>query len=126
MTEIINKEAENRNFKRIEFICGEVEKVFRKKEEKHYFWEKYGFRKLDFNYIQPALDENKKNVDIMRFGIMTKIPNAEFNENYISSNLLEEILYEYYGKNEEAKDELKKMSIEIHKKGEFINLIDLY
>ena len=58
MTEIINKEAENRNFKRIEFICGEVEKVFRKKEEKHYFWEKYGSRKLDPKYIQPALDEN--------------------------------------------------------------------
>lgn len=124
MVEKLNKKSEEKNQKRIKFICGEVEKSFGKKQEKHYFWEKYGFKELNFNYIQPALDESKKNVEIMRFGIMTKIPNAEFDEKYISTDLLEEILYEYYGKNEEAKDELKKMSKEIHKKGEFINLVD--
>ena len=124
MVYILNKESKKKKLKRIKFICGEVEKDFGKKQEKHYFWDKYGFKKLDFKYIQPALDENKKNVEIMTFGIMTKIPNAEFEKKTISSSLLKEILYEYYGKDEKAKAVLDYMSKEIDNKGSLINLIN--
>lgn len=34
--------------------------------KKYYaFWKKYGFRKLDFKYIQPSLDESKSSVDTL-------------------------------------------------------------
>ena len=121
--DILNNESKKKNIKRIEFICGEVEKVLKDKQDKHYFWNKYGFKKLDFKYIQPALDENKKDVEIMTFGIMTKIPGVEFDKETINSSLLKEILYEYYGKNEEAKETLNKMNKEINSKGNLIKLI---
>ena len=123
MVYILNKESKKKNIKRIEFICGEVEKILKDKQDKHYFWDKYGFKKLDFKYIQPALDENKKDVEIMTFGIMTKIPGVEFDKKTINSSLLKEILYEYYGKNEEAKETLNKMNKEINSKGNLIKLI---
>ena len=123
MVYILNKESKKKKLKRIKFICGEVEKDFGKKQDKHYFWDKYGFKKLDFKYIQPALDENKKDVEIMTFGIMTKIPGVEFDKETINSSLLKEILYEYYGKNEEAKETLNKMNKEINSKGNLIKLI---
>ena len=121
--DILNNESKKKNIKRIEFICGEVEKVLKDKQDKHYFWDKYGFKKLDFKYIQPALDENKKDVEIMTFEIMTKIPGVEFDKETINSSLLKEILYEYYGKNEEAKETLNKMNKEINSKGNLIKLI---
>ena len=85
MVNILNNEAKKRGCERIKFICGEVEKQINGREDKHYFWEKYGFKKLDFNYIQPALDSEKQPVEIMDFGIMTKIPNAEFLEKGINT-----------------------------------------
>ena len=59
----------------------------------------------------------------MTFGIMTKIPGVEFDKETINSSLLKEILYEYYGKNEEAKETLNKMNKEINSKGNLIKLI---
>lgn len=120
----LNDEAKKIGNERIKFICGEVEKKINGKQEKHFFWEKYEFKKLDFNYIQPALDNNKKPVDIMDFGIMTKIPNAEFIENKISTEDLIKILYDYYGQEENSEIVLSKMKKEIEEKGESISLVD--
>lgn len=124
MVNILNNEAKKRGCERIKFICGEVEKQINGREDKHYFWEKYGFKKLDFNYIQPALDSEKQPVEIMDFGIMTKIPNAEFLEKGINTKDLINILYNYYGEQPNSEDTLSKMKKEIEDKGDVILLVD--
>ena len=124
MVNILNNEAKKRGCERIKFICGEVEKQINGREDKHYFWEKYGFKKLDFNYIQPALDSEKQPVEIMDFGIMTKIPNAEFLEKGINSKDLINILYDYYGEEPNSEITLSKMKKEIEDKGDVILLVD--
>lgn len=121
---ILNKEAKKRRYERIKFICGEVEKQINGREDKHYFWEKYGFKKLDFDYIQPALDSEKQPVEIMDFGIMTKIPNSEFLEKGINTKDLINILYNYYGEQPNSEDTLSKMKKEIEDKGDVILLVD--
>lgn len=123
MVNILNNEAKKRGCERIKFICGEVEKQINGREDKHYFWEKYGFKKLDFNYIQPALDSEKQPVEIMDFGIMTKIPNAEFLEKGINTKDLINILYNYYGEQPNSEDTLSKMKKEIEGKGDVILLV---
>ena len=123
MVNILNNEAKKRGCERIKFICGEVEKQINGREDKHYFWEKYGFKKLDFNYIQPALDSEKQPVEIMDFGIMTKIPNSEFLEKGINTKDLINILYNYYGEQPNSEDTLSKMKKEIEGKGDVILLV---
>lgn len=125
VTKILNNNAMSHNMERVQFICGEVQKESDCKQSKHFFWDKFGFKKLDFSYIQPALDDNKEDVTNMDFGIMTKFPNAEFNKDFIDSDMLISLLFDYYSDIEsDTYDVLLNMKKEISSKGEKIHLIN--
>lgn len=96
INELLNKEAKRNGFEGISYITCEVEKEIGGKKSNHYFWEKFGFRALDFHYIQPPLDEDKEVVDIMNFGIITKAPFTIYHKEEIEKNELKSILYDYY------------------------------
>lgn len=122
-SKILNKAAAEKNFSRIDFVCGEVQKEVNGKESKHYFWNKFGFKRLDFTYIQPALDKSKNPITSMDFGIMTKFPNAEFNKDFIPSDTLKSILCNYYSDIEDGTyNIIHSMENEINSKGEKILL----
>lgn len=83
---------------------------------------------MDFDYIQPALDEDKDVVRDMNFGIITKAPNANFYENYISKDVLISILhdYAYYTmriKNPKTETFFIEMCDGINKTGDYIKII---
>lgn len=96
VNELLNKEAQKNGFERIRYITCEVEKEIDGKKSNHYFWEKFGFRPLDFHYIQPPLDEKKKAVDILNLGIITKAPFALYGKENIDREELKSILYDHY------------------------------
>lgn len=93
---LLNKEAKRNGFGEISYITGEVEQVISEKKSNHYFWEKFGFKALDFHYIQPPLDEDKEVVDIMNFGIITKAPLTSYDKEDINKEELKSILHDYY------------------------------
>ncbi|MBR3198437.1 MAG: GNAT family N-acetyltransferase [Bacilli bacterium] len=104
----LNSQAKDNGYDRINFLACEVEKEKKIKKSKHYFWKKYGFKVLDFYYLQPPLDKTKKALSKMEFGIVSKAPKAEYFFNNIDKDVIKEILEEYY---EEYKNEpsLKRM-----------------
>lgn len=91
----LNVEAHQNGFNNINFICCEVEKVLSTKQSNHYFWDKFGFKRLDFDYIQPPLEEGKNMVRDMNFGIITNAENAQFSQKSISREVLTSILHDY-------------------------------
>lgn len=123
-TSELNKIATSNGLERIDFLAGEVEKQINGKQAKHYFWEKYGFKPLNFKYIQPPLDENKAPVEIMQFGIMTKAPNAHFTGEGLSVNTLKSVVEDYIGEHEET---MKKVfeNIDKNSKNGMISFIDV-
>ena len=81
---------------KIRFVACEVEQVKENKEAKHYFWEKFGFKKLDFYYVQPPLEKNKEPVYNMDFGIITKAPGIIYDKGYVDKESLKSLLENYY------------------------------
>lgn len=96
VNKLLNEEAKRNGYEKISYITCEVEKEIDGKGSNHYFWEKFGFRALDFSYIQPPLDEDKEVVDIMNFGIITKAPLAIYDKEEIEKDELKSILHDYY------------------------------
>ncbi len=96
VNKLLNEEARDNGFERISYITCELEKEINGKQSNHYFWEKFGFKTLNFHYIQPPLDDTKEVVDIMNFGIITKAPFATYNKEYIDKEELKSILHDYY------------------------------
>lgn len=92
---LLNIESKKNGFDRINFVCCEVEKINSSKCENHYFWENFGFKKLNFDYIQPSLDEGKEIVRDMDFGIITQTPNIPFEQSFIKKDILKSILHDY-------------------------------
>ena len=95
-TKLLNSKAKDNGYDRINFLACEVEKEKKIKKSKHYFWKKYGFKVLDFYYIQPPLDKTKKALSKMEFGIVSKAPKAEYFFNNIKKDVIKEMLEEYY------------------------------
>lgn len=64
--EIMRKDAKRNGHIDIDYIICEIEKIGATstiEEEKYlWFWEKMGYKKLKFDYIQPALDSSKSGV----------------------------------------------------------------
>ena len=87
----LNKEAITKGYDKIDFVVCELNS----KKERHYFWEKFNFKELKFNYIQPALDKNKKILKDMKLGIVTRFPNIYFTKKQIETKKIKSILYDY-------------------------------
>lgn len=67
--ELLRKDARNNKKNNIDYIFCEIEKAdagSNKDANKYlWFWNKMGYRKILFNYIQPALDDGKENVNCL-------------------------------------------------------------
>ncbi len=85
---ILNQKSD----KKIDFLFCELEQEINGKQPKHYFWQKFGFKKIDFDYIQPPLDDLKKPVFIMDFGYLSFVKT----DKKITKQLLIDVLNEYY------------------------------
>lgn len=92
---LLNEESKRNGYSKLDFVCCEVEKKINGKKENHYFWEKYSFKPLDFEYLQPPLEEGKELVTFMEFGIILDAPYIKYEKNYIERELLKEILFDY-------------------------------
>lgn len=92
--ELLNKEAQSKKNKKLDFVCCEVEKEINGKKANHYFWNKFGFTPLDFDYIQPPLEEGKEMVRFMNFGIIKNCL-IQYDKDYLESDTLKKILYDY-------------------------------
>lgn len=105
-----------------------MKKSLLKSKKITFFGKNIGFKKLDFDYIQPALDEEKDVVRDMDFGIITKAPNAIFHDNCIQKDVLISILhdYAYYTmriENPKVEPFFIEMCNNINKMGDNIHLI---
>ena len=94
----------------IKYVFGEIEL---KNIVVQNFWEKLGFKKIDFNYIQPSIS-NKNPVDNLTLIVKTT-------ENYISTKIIKKFIV-LYSKiailvdDNENNDSIKKMFNEIKNK----------
>lgn len=94
----------------IKYVFGEIEL---KNIVVQNFWEKLGFKKIDFNYIQPSIS-NKNPVDNLTLIVKTT-------ENYISTKIIKKFIV-LYSKiailvdDTENNDSIKKMFNEIKNK----------
>lgn len=124
----LNETAVKNGYSSISFICCELEKVIFKEKSNHYFWKKFGFKKLDFDYIQPSLDKGKPLVRDMTLGIITNSIDAPFYDSCISKDILKSILYDYSYytmriENPKKEQYFIEMMKQLDKKGDFIYLI---
>lgn len=105
-----------------------MKKLSLKSKKNIIFGKNIGFKILDFNYIQPALDKEKDVVKDMNFGIITKAPNANFYDNCIFKNVLISILHDYSYftmriENPKTEPFFIEMCDSINMIGNYINLI---
>lgn len=91
-----------------------------KEKERIFWWKEHGFKKLEFRYLQPALNKNKKPDTELNLNIKT-------NKNKISSEVILEHLYKFFsisilkGKDAEKNKYFSKQKPELTK--DFIQAI---
>lgn len=96
--EILRKDARLNSQNELDYIFGEIEKVNDNKsiEDKKYlwFWWKMGYKKIDFDYIQPALDSNKQCVSSLDL-ILIQLSHTSSLTDEINTNILKGFLIDY-------------------------------
>ena len=94
----LNKDAKSNGHKGIDYMFCEIENpallVEEASKKYFYFWNKLGFQKIEFEYVQPPLDGNKAAVDSLWFVVLKMINKKTVIEG-IETELVKSVLYDY-------------------------------
>lgn len=134
--EKLNQDAKKNSKINISNIFCEIEDpstLEKNASRKYYeFWKKYGFKKLNFNYIQPSLDDNKSVVDTLWF-ITHTINNPDNSSSSVPSDTVLNTIHDYIKFAMRIEEPIKnpqfysmKDEIERNQSVELISLCDLY
>lgn len=124
--DMINQDAKNIFFINADFIFCEIDYITPEQEDLSYihFWNKKGFKKLDFKYIQPPLSAEKDAVETLH--LIVNIQSKEKVSNIHKLDVLSFIFdYTTYAMNIENPEKNPTIDIMIKNMPLRVNLIDI-